>query len=167
MARKHLSIPPLSKQDILRFWERVHIQHPNRCWEWKAGKIADGYGELWLTRLVLRAHRVAWAISTGPIPSGLSVLHRCDNPACCNPRHLFLGTQTDNMRDAARKGRIVISTRRGEQNGSAVLNPNQVRAIRRRYATGKISQRALAREYRVDHGTVGHIVRRTTWSHVA
>lgn len=81
---------------------------PDKCWPWVGGSLNEGYGCIRLGsshgRIVL-AHRAAWAIANGPIPDGLFVLHHCDNPPCCNPAHLFLGTHQDNMDDMVAKGR--------------------------------------------------------------
>lgn len=91
-----------------RFWSKV--RKDDGCWEWTASVNRRGYG--WLhfggkvERKALKAHRVSWEIHNGPIPDGLWVLHKCDNPRCVRPDHLFLGDRTDNMRDCAAKGRI-------------------------------------------------------------
>ena len=79
----------------------------NGCIETTARRGAGGYGRLWFEGRMWMAHRLAWTQAHGPIPRGLFVLHSCDNPPCINPDHLFLGTQLDNMRDAAQKGRLV------------------------------------------------------------
>jgi len=99
-----------------RYWPKVKIAGPDDCWLWIAkarigyNKTFPGYGSIIGFRngkkQPLYAHRVAWELTYGPIPDGLSVLHRCDVSLCCNPAHLFLGTQTDNMRDAFQKGRL-------------------------------------------------------------
>lgn len=86
------------------FWARVQRGAPDACWPWQAFKDTTGYGKVGGHGRVWRAHRVAYAFTHGE-PGALSVLHRCDNPSCCNPAHLFLGTQADNMRDMAVKGR--------------------------------------------------------------
>lgn len=88
---------------IPRFWARV--QKGDGCWEWQGTRIAHGYGRLRVGSERVLAHRYSWRITNGPIPAGMSVLHRCDNPPCVRPDHLFLGTQLDNNRDRSAKGR--------------------------------------------------------------
>ena len=91
-----------------RFWNNVKRGDKNDCWLWLGGKTKSGYGQCYFEKKVQRAHRVAWMLSKSivPIPSGMGVLHTCDNPACVNPLHLFLGTQKDNMQDCKSKGRM-------------------------------------------------------------
>jgi hypothetical protein len=90
---------------ISGFWSKVKILSDNECWPWLRRKDRKGYGQLFFTRDNEKAHRVAFQVTNGPIPSGFCVLHHCDNPICCNPDHLFLGTQLDNIKDMAEKGR--------------------------------------------------------------
>jgi len=170
MARKHRSIPPLSKQDILRFWSKVRIRGLDECWPWTARKERFGYGQFRIRRAKgpcvntsFTAHRVAWTIANGLAPPNLCVLHRCDCPSCQNPRHLWLGTNADNSHDMVRKGRQA----RGEQNGWSSLTEQEIRNIRHRYASDGISMRALAREYDVSATHILRIVHRQTWAHVA
>lgn len=88
-----------------RFWEKVDVGGPDECWEWQGNFYHTGYGYLNQGYKHRRAHRLAYEFAHGPIPHGLFVLHSCDNPACCNPAHLRVGTQKDNMSDCAARGR--------------------------------------------------------------
>lgn len=98
-----------------RLWAKVDVRGPDDCWEWQGSKVGE-YGHIGVggreNKLVL-THRAAYEVSVGPIPDGMKVCHTCDNPPCCNPKHLFLGTQADNVRDRDAKGR----TARGDNNG--------------------------------------------------
>lgn len=89
-----------------RFWPRLDQSGgPEACWPWTGSRTRTGYGKCSVDGRHVAAHRLAWQLTNGPIPDGLHVLHRCDNPPCCNPGHLFLGTHTDNVRDMLAKGR--------------------------------------------------------------
>ena len=91
-----------------RFWNKVmKIVETDECWEWIAFKNKDGYGLFGYNGKNQKAHRVSWQLHNGPIPDGLCVLHKCDNPSCVNPNHLFLGTNADNIKDRVNKNRTV------------------------------------------------------------
>lgn len=104
----YLSMRPTSL--IARLWSRVSRAKDDECWLWAGSTLRNGYGQISVTHnghaSPLMTHRVMWVLTYGPIPDGLSVLHRCDVPRCVNPTHLFLGTQRDNIHDAQRKGRL-------------------------------------------------------------
>lgn len=145
-----------------RFWSKVDRRKPSDCWPWTAGTNPAGYGRIGIgTTTVVLAHRLAWKLTNGPIPNGLWVLHRCDNPPCCNPAHLFLGTDTDNMRDATRKDRLAF----GSRHWRAKLTEQDAAAIRRRRAAGE-KGRDLAREFGVSPTTISEIVHHKLWTHV-
>lgn len=113
-----------------RFWRKVVIKGHDDCWEWTACKITYGYGFFYSGRKwpgdsgMEAAHRVAWRLTHGKIPDGMCVCHKCDNPGCQNPAHLFLGTQKENMRDAKAKGRTAHKA------CGHTMNPDLVRAMR-------------------------------------
>lgn len=88
-----------------RFWSKVQKGGPDECWEWQAGRHKFGHGKFRLPTGHIGSHRMAWQLTYGPIPPGMWVLHHCDNPPCCNPRHLYLGTAQDNTRDREVRGR--------------------------------------------------------------
>lgn len=129
------------KSQEYRFWNKV--QKTDSCWNW-TGATTYGYGVMGRGRSdegIMRAHRFSWELHIGPIPNGLWVLHHCDNPSCVNPEHLFLGTQTDNMQDASRKGRLNVSKGAGEANVRAKLTWGKVFAIREARVAGSTFQR--------------------------
>lgn len=147
-----------------KFWAQV--QKSDGCWEYTGSRMSQvPYGELNVAGRKITAHRYSWELTCGPIPTGLSVCHRCDNPPCVRPDHLFLGTQADNIRDMWQKRRGRIVQQFGEQHHNAKFTAEQIHQIRARVAAGE-SRRALGREFRVHHGTIRSIVNRSTWSHL-
>jgi len=148
-----------------RFWEKVDKRGPDECWEWQAAKTGNGYGNM----SSKYAHRLSWRIHNGDIPKGIHVCHRCDNPPCVNPRHLFIGTPSDNARDMIAKGRgrctFTSERTRGTKNTKAKLNPRKVREIRNLSREG-LSYLAIGSMYGVSSAMVGYIVRRVNWTHV-
>ena len=139
-----------------RFWAKVN--RSSGCWVWTGAKNRTGYGIIGHGP-TLRAHRVAYELTFGPIPQGMYVLHSCDNPSCVNPAHLFLGRQADNLQDMKRKGR----SNRGERNPSAKLTSRLVSKIRQRYATGNISAAKLGSEFEVSDVQILRIVNGRCW----
>lgn len=140
---------------------------PNGCWTWSYCCDDKGYGVCsWIGEHF--AHRVSYRIYIGPIPKGLFVLHKCDNPICVNPEHFFLGTQKQNCEDCVAKGR----NSRGEVNGMTKLTTAQVEEIRskyfsqQRYTKGGYTQKNLAAEYGVYQGTISAIVKGKAWKHL-
>lgn len=133
-----------------RFWERVDVAGPDDCWLWTRGKHSDGYGRMDIgNNTNVGAHRISWELHHGPIPPNMYVCHRCDNPPCVNPAHLFLGTIIDNVVDRDAKGR----TSMGEKHCTAKLTSKQVREIF--VASGK--HKEIAINYGVTRSTVTHI----------
>lgn len=133
------------------------------CWPWTAAGLPDGYGRLSRKGIGYLAHRMAWSLTNGPIPDGMNVCHRCDNPPCCNPTHLFLGTVADNNADKLAKGRHVALV--GELNGVARLTPDRVREIRALAAEGWDKAR-IARNFSVGRTTIRDVLSGRNWSHV-
>lgn len=145
-----------------RFQSRVDVRGPEECWPWTGPCVQAGYGVLWRDGNNYGAHRVAWELANGPIPKGLFICHHCDNPPCCNPAHLFLGTQAENDADRTMKGR----SSRGARHPDSKLNENAVRVIRRRFAAGEHAH-DLAAEFGVSKTTLWQAATRKTWRHVA
>ena len=137
-----------------RFWGKVDRGDPVDCWLWTASRAPKGYGHIWIDGRVQRANRVAYELTHGPIPDGQMVRHKCDNPACCNPAHLELGTNKDNMRDRAERGR----TSRGEHRPASKLTTEQVAEIRARFAAGGATIQALANDYSIHRSQISRII---------
>jgi hypothetical protein len=153
-------MPPKIKNPDKHFWSMVKVSGAGECWEWQHSKNNKGYGNVQWNGRVDKAHRVAWTLTHGD-PGSLFVLHSCDNRSCCNPSHLFLGTNQDNMDDMVKKGRA--SRLAGENNPRAKLKPSQVLEIKHRYALGNVTQTQLAKEYGVSQAQIGYIVRNEEW----
>ena len=132
------------------------------CWSWNGSKNKAGYGQISVNCKPLLAHRVSWEMHFGAIPRGLQVLHKCDNPECCRPDHLFLGTHAENMRDMFSKGRRKTVALSGSRHGMTKLKEHDVRRIRSELLRGK-SQASLAREYSVTLSAVHAISKGKTW----
>jgi len=149
-----------------RFWSKVdQSENEDACWNWTA-KSHSGYGQFHVgghKGRKVQAHRFSYELSYGSIPDGLFVLHKCDNRACVNPKHLFLGTQLDNMRDMTNKGRHGDSARRGEQNGNHKLTNGKVLYIRERFAMGDITKTELARQMGVHRKVIWDIINGKLW----
>lgn len=142
-----------------RFWSKADTSGgPDTCWEWQACKNDMGYGQFRTSERAHYAHRFSWTLTKGPLDSEACVLHRCDNPGCVNPAHLFLGSRTENAADRVSKNRSAL----GNHNGSAKLNPEAVLAIR----ASEESNTALASRFGVNIATVRSARRRDTWRHV-
>lgn len=153
-----------------RLWAKIDKRGPDECWEWQAKERVSGYGKLNRGGRGMGdvlAHRAVWEEIHGPIPKdrswhGRVILHTCDNRLCCNPAHLRMGTQADNVKDMDKKGRRVSTPHLGEDHGMAKLTDDQVREIR----ASTLSHRELGRRFGVTHTMVGYIKRRQSWRHV-
>ncbi len=139
------------------------------CWLWTASGNDQGYGKFCVAPGFCignsMAHRVSYMLFVGTIPPGLQVLHKCDTPPCVNPRHLFLGTQKDNMDDCRRKGRD--RRPKGETHGSAKLNLAAAMMIRHLYATGNYRQDDLAEQFKVSSSTIRNVLAGRHWIEAA
>lgn len=147
-----------SLSDVDRFWLKVRKADGDACWEWTACRLSSGYGQAAYLGRPQSAHRVSWQIAHGPIPAGQCVLHRCDNKPCVRPDHLFLGTITDNNRDAAEKNRCARLL--------AKLTVDQVHEIRLELAGERRGYRRIASKYGVLPTLIGKIARGETWGRV-
>lgn len=148
-----------------RFWRFVDVGGLDACWTWKGSVRANGYGQIHGRGTTLKAHRVSWELNNGPIPHGLVVCHTCDRRTCVNPRHLFVGTQADNMADASRKGRCRGKVQTGESHPAAKLTAADIPVIRALVDGGHPSTQ-VGRLYGVDRTTISLIARRKTWRSV-
>ncbi len=139
-----------------------HIFKTPKCWEWTASLDGDGYGKTKIGKRFLQAHRASWEIHNGPIPNGLWVLHKCDNPKCVNPDHLYLGNHLQNVRDRQDRGRAAC----GERTGNSKLSNESVIHIRKLASDGALTHQAIADKFSVTQGTITKIVARQMWGHI-
>ena len=147
----------MNKQ-LNRFWNKV--EKTDTCWNWK-GSVMGGklkYGHINLNFKHKYAHRVSWEIHFGKIPTNKQVLHKCDNPLCVNPKHLWLGTHQENMADRDKKGRFIPSY------GNTKLNENQVKIIKKEFKNKTVKE--LANKFSVHISTIYHIKIGLTWENV-
>ncbi len=143
-----------------RVWERVLLDDPDQCWEWQGGRSGSmGYGQIKVGGHSQYIHRLAYQQLVGPIPAGMKVLHQCDNPRCVNPHHLFLGTDGDNARDMASKGRAA----RGECNAAHKLTRHEVCRIKGLLAEGRWTLTEIAEHFGVAEPTIHHIKSGLRW----
>lgn len=177
---------------VARFWSKVDKSGgDDDCWPWRGTRNREHYGRVYCGKRRVAAHRIAYLLAIGPVPDGLFVCHACDNPPCCNPRHLWTGDAAANVADRVTKGRSASGDRsgtrlhpevlsrgddhwsrrtpgrlaRGEQNGYAKLSVTDVQAIRERHAAGT-SAKALGRVFGVADVTILSICKNKTWRHV-
>lgn len=140
-----------------RFWSKV--LNTSTCWLWVGSIGKNGYGIFSLRYKNVYAHRVAWVSMYGDIPEGMCVLHRCDNPRCCRPAHLFLGTHADNARDRERKGRRQAPA--GENHYGVKLTEKDVEVIRQ--SLGRETVTTLASRFHVSPSTISAVRSGRTW----
>jgi hypothetical protein len=157
-----------------RFWKLVVAGHPSQCWNWRGNKSPKGYGVFTPNPkrktatepkgINMFAHRFCWEyFSKTKVPSSLECCHRCDNRACCNPFHLFIGTHLENMQDMAAKKRC--NSAKGENQGASKLTQDQVETIRQSHPF--VTAKQLAIKYGVTRTAIYLILKRKNWKHIA
>lgn len=141
-----------------------YVEKTDGCWIWRGPQRERGYGCLYVEGKNIQAHRVSWMVHRGLIPSGLYVCHRCDNPSCVNPEHLFIGTCADNVRDCHSKGRAARGNgfKAGERHHNAKLTREKAGEIRRRRLAGEV-RHTIARDFGVSLTTVTQIASSQRW----
>lgn len=182
----------LTTKQLERFNSK--IKKTKSCWLWEGAYHYNGYGCIKINNKTLRVNRLSWFLKNGKIPKNRYVLHKCDNPKCVNPKHLFLGTAQDNIDDCIKKGRFRVASGKnhgtkthperiatGERHGSkthpekwvkgekiswAKLNDDLVRKIRKEYIPGVFGTERLAKKYGVSQRAIYCLVTRQTWKHV-
>lgn len=164
---------------VRKFWERVDMSAgPDACWPWQGVRLSSGYGRAWDGVKTSTAHRVALRIKLGrELGNMMCALHACDNPPCCNPRHLWEGTKQDNHDDMTKKGREARGDRhgaktqpekipRGQARPNAKLTDERVREIRRLRDVGMCNLQELAVRFGVSSDAIACVVKDKTWTHV-
>jgi len=146
---------------VKKFWSRVEKRDENECWPWLGSFDKDGYGQMrdGIRKIQDRAHKFSARLHFGEIPKGMCVCHFCDNQWCSNPKHLFFGTQQDNIADKLSKNRQA----KGEQQGLSKLTEEQIAEIRSR---ANESYRTLCQEFGLVPSTVYRIWRNQSWKHI-
>jgi hypothetical protein len=153
----YLKNPEAKVGMIERLANSLNSIQPEQCWEWTWGVNKSGYGKTTIAKRFVYAHRLAYEMAVGPIPSGLLVLHKCDNPRCINPNHLEIGDYAKNSADMSARGRST----RGER-GARKLTKQQVEQIRQMAIHGH-TQRAIAKLFNVAQASVWRIVSGKAW----
>ncbi len=154
---KHHSIKLSGKE---RFESNIMMEPNTGCWLWTGIANTNGYPQMKINGERVLVHRYSYELAYGAIPEGLCVLHRCDTPSCVNPKHLFAGTQQDNMADCKNKGRFARMT--GENNGYASLTDEVVLCILK----DQRKQIVIAKAYGVSTTNICRIKRREAWKHI-
>jgi hypothetical protein len=159
----------MNEKSLMRFWSNIPQNSMDECWPWLgSASVRGGYGEIHVEGKARKAHRVMYSLIEPEFDTTLHILHRCDNPPCVNPSHLFAGTNLDNVRDAVAKGRnkatFKINPPRGEANVTAVLTCEQVLEARRMIASG-YTYKHVGQCFNVGATTIHYAVK-TGWKHL-
>ncbi|MEK6884344.1 MAG: HNH endonuclease signature motif containing protein [Nanoarchaeota archaeon] len=150
-----------AKQRLLKRIEKVK----SGCWIWKRSKTDVGYGHLTFDGIYYSAHRFSYIIYKGEIPKGLFVLHKCDNRLCVNPKHLFVGNQSDNMKDCYIKNRHARISVLGQEAWNSKLKDKDVVKIKKLYKMGLI-QKKIAEMFNVDRSLISRVINNKRWKHI-
>lgn len=152
------------KNIFQNIWKYIDIKGEDECWKWKRCKDGKGYGVTSLGGKQYLIHRLVYEQTYTKIPEGIFVCHSCDNPACCNPMHLWLGTHQDNMNDMYEKGRGNKSC--GEEHYNVILSDRDVLEIREKFTTGNYTQTKLGKMFGVCHQHISDIVNNKRRNHI-
>jgi len=156
-----------SKEEVEdRIQDKYEINEDTGCWEWTAAQNDPGYGRIRIEDTLRYAHRVSFRLYNGDLDDNEQVNHRCHNPRCINPDHLYSGTQQENIEDARERGTLLESRARGPDHPRTVLTEDDVREIRRLYKKTDHTQRSLASQFDVSKGAIQDILERKTWDHI-
>lgn len=157
------TMPIMSEAEISHFWSGVDIGAKDQCWNWKRSTNTWGYGRAKIQHHMFGSHRIAYYLGNHSDPGRLLVCHKCDNKQCCNPSHLFVGTQSENLYDASRKGKLIYN--RGENHGRAKLTVSIIEQIKSLYLQG-LSQHKIAHDLSINQSTVSRIISGKRWGHL-
>lgn len=168
-------MPKVEETISERFWRKVERRQPDQCWPWIGGIANTGYGQMSKRRpdgswTMVNSHRLSWAEHHGPVPDGLSVLHKCDNRKCCNPGHLFLGDQSANVADMVSKARHSFGEASGRSAKITQQQADEIKAVLAPYAGMRVRRgvvRDLALRYGISKSAVCLIGKGRNWSAAA
>lgn len=165
LKRRYRPLPKLSSTQASKFWSHVTVANKKDCWPWLRAKLDSGYGVVGFNYKTYLAHRIAYSLQNNVgVPYKKVVAHKCDNPTCCNPHHLFLTDQSGNLADMRSKNRGNQPI--GSRIWSCRLTPKQVVAMRAEHVPWVISYAVLAKRYGVPRGTIQAVIERKSWKYL-
>lgn len=147
-----------------RFWLYVDKKGDSECWNW-VGSVKHGYGNLHNDKRNIGSHKLSYILHRGKVPEGKEVCHRCNNRACVNPNHLYVGTHKQNMQQVTADKRWLRMDHRGEKNNSAKIKATDVPIIRKLYSMGKYKKKQLAHLYNISISQIGRIINKRAWNY--